>query len=150
LRQGSVTINIEDTLAILTIDGRNHPTNQPVVLDFGTYELSVEREGYIPFHQEITISATAPAQEMDVTLEEMILTRNVILITSPPGGRVYLDGAYVGMAPVGVYLEHRRYAVNLTLPGFVDVNLDIWVTEDTPVFSFPMVPDFSNPPIIFD
>jgi len=150
LRDGSVTVNINDNLAMLTIDGRIHPTNQPVVLEFGTHSITVEREGFVPFNQDVTISAASPAQEITVVLEEIVLTRNVIIITSPPGARVYLDGTYMGIAPVGAYLEYRRYSLSLALDGFVDVSLDIWVTEETPVFSFPMVPDFSSPPIIFD
>jgi len=150
LRSGSVTVSVDDSLAVLSIDGQNHPINSPIVLEFGTYSLTVERTGFIPFSQTVIISHTSPTHDINVTLEELVLTRNVIIITSPPGARVYLDGGFVGSAPVGVYLEYRRYGLNLSLPGFVDVGLDIWVTEDTPVFSFPMVPDFTAPPIIFD
>ena len=139
LRAGSLTVNIEDPLATLSIDGQFRTTNQPIDLEFGTHRIVVERVGYIPFEQEITIG-NEPV-EITVRLEELVLTRNVIITTSPPGARVYLDGGYVGMSPVAVYLELRRYTLNLALDGFIGVGLDIWITEDSPpAFQFPMVP----------
>jgi len=111
--------------------------------------VSVTREGFVPFSQEVEIGNTPV--ELAVSLTEMIRTRNIMLITSPPNARVYLDGEFVGLSPAAVTMEYRRYSLSLALAGFIGVSLDIWITEDTEnVLSFPMVPDFTNPSGVFE
>ena len=134
LLAGSLTVNVADPYVNLTIDGEIHLTNAMIILDYGTYTVSVTREGFVPFEQEITIDSAN--HEITVVLEEIIRTQNVTLTTSPPGARMYLDGQYVGLSPVSVELELRRYSVTMALQGFVGGTSDIWVTEDQPIFSW--------------
>jgi len=134
LLAGSLTINVEDPYVSLTIDGEEHLTNYMIMLEYGTYTVSVTREGFVPFIQEVTIDSAN--HEITVVLEEIIHTQNVTLTTSPPGARMYLDGEYVGLSPVNMELELRRYSVTMALQGFVGGSTDIWVTENTPIFSW--------------
>jgi hypothetical protein len=139
LLAGSLTVNVADPYVNLTIDGEIHLTNSMIILDYGTYLVSVTREGFVPFEQEITIDSAN--HEITVALEEIIHTQNVTLITSPAGARMYLDGQYVGLSPVSIELELRRYSVTMALQGFVGGTSDIWVTEERPVFSWSLQAD---------
>ena len=56
----------------------------------------------------------------------------------------------MGMAPVGVELELRRYTLTLALDGFIGGSLDLIVTEDTNVVSFMMVADPDASPTYFE
>jgi len=134
LLSGSLTVNVEDPYVNLTIDGAVQLTNSMIMLDYGTYTVSVTRDGFTPFMQEVTIDSAN--HEITVVLEEIIRTQNVTLTTSPPGARMYVDGQYVGLSPVSIELELRRHSVTMALEGFVGGATDIWVTEDQPIFSW--------------
>ena len=134
LLAGSLTIYVEDPYVTLTIDGEVHLTNAMIMLDYGTYTVSVTREGFTSFEQEVTIDSAN--HEITVVLEEIIRTQNVTLTTSPPGARMYLDGEYVGLSPITLELEHRRHSVTMALQGFVGGATDIWVTDDSTIFSW--------------
>ena len=145
LRAGSLVVSIEDPLAVLTINGEVFPTNSPILLEHGTYTIVVERDGFESFSQEITIGSEG--LEISVRLAEIVRSRNIVIQTRPAGARVYLDDEYIGISPVGVYLELRRYNVRFTMPGFVPTpNIQIWITETTenPI-SFPLVIDPNAP-----
>ena len=129
VRAGSLTVFSEDTQVTLTIDNQTHPINQPIILDYGDYNISVTRDGFVPFVQDITILEAN--HELTVSLEEVINTSNIIITTAPLGARVYLDGEYQGMSPVSLNLEHRRYTLTFAMEGFETGSQDIWVTEET-------------------
>ena len=134
LLAGSLTVNVEDPFVTLRIDGEIQLTNHMIILDYGTYTVSVTREGFAPFEQEVTIDSAN--HQITVVLEEIIRTQNITLTTSPPGARMYLDGQYVGLSPVSIELELRRYTVTMALDGFIGGSADIWVTEEQPIFSW--------------
>jgi len=149
MRAGTLIVNIEDPYAVLTIDGEVRLTNETIALEFGTYTVSVQREGFVPFSQDVEIGGTPV--ELNVSLAEMVRTRNIMIITSPPGARVYLDGEFMGISPVAATMEMRRYSLSLALAGFVGVSLDVWITEESDnVLPFPLVPDVTNPPTTFE
>ena len=134
LLAGSLTVNVADPYVSLTIDGEVQLTNSMIMLEYGTYTVSVTRDGFVPFVQEVTIDSAN--HEITVVLEEIIRTQNLTLTTSPPGARMYLDGEYIGLSPVTLELELRRYSVTMALEGFVGGTTDIWVTEEQPIFSW--------------
>lgn len=140
LLSGSLTVFVEDPYATLRIDGEYQLTNEVIMLDYGTYSISVTREGFIPFEAEVTIDSAN--HEITVSLEQFIQTRNVVINSSPQGARVYLDDEYMGVSPVSVELQFRRYTVTLALEGFIGVSPDIWVTDTSPaVHTFVLIPD---------
>ncbi|MDR2183769.1 MAG: PEGA domain-containing protein [Clostridiales bacterium] len=139
LLSGSLTINVADPYASLTIDGEAHLANSMIMLDYGTYTVSVTRQGFVPFTQEITIDSAN--HEITVVLEEIILTQNVTIITVPAGARIYLDYQYVGLSPVSMELEQRRYTATTALEGFLSTTTDIWVTENQPPITWVLPPD---------
>ena len=141
LLAGSLTVNVDDPYVTLTIDGEIQLTNSMIVLDYGTYMVSVTREGFVPFEREVTIgSADGANHEITVVLEEIIRARNVTLTTSPTGARIYLDGQYVGLSPVSLELELGRYTVAYALEGFIGGASDIWISSEE---EQPMQPLFS-------
>jgi len=140
LRAGALLVNIADEYAVLTVDGVTHPANEPISLEFGTHTVVVAREGFETYTREVEVDSELV--EISVALTEIIRTRNIMLLTAPPGARVYLDGDFMGTSPVAVTMEYRRYTLNLALAGYVGVGMDVWITEETDnVLLFPMVPD---------
>jgi len=134
LLTGSLTVNVADPYVDLRIDGEIQLTNTMLTLEFGIHTVSVTRNGFVPFEQEVTIDSAN--HEITVVLEEIIRTQNVTLTTSPPGARMYLDGQFVGLSPVSMELELRRHTVTMALEGFVGGASDIWVTEDQYIYSW--------------
>lgn len=139
-RAGLITINTETENAILHIGDRWHPTNEPITLEFGEYELRLEAIGYHSVYQTITIG-TQP-QEITINLDIVARTRNVIITTSPSEVRVYLDDQFRGLTPLSTELELGRYALTLEREGFMPVTTNIQITEDSnTIFSYILAND---------
>jgi len=113
---------------VLTIDGEEHDINEMIMLEYGVYEISVTRDGFVPFTQDVTIDSAN--HEITVVLEEIILTQNVTIITVPTGARIYVDYEYMGLSPISLELEQRRHTVTTALEGYESTTSDIWVTEN--------------------
>jgi len=140
LLSGSLTVNINDPLVILTINGEAHMANTLILLENGTYTVSVTRDGFMPFTREITINSNS--HEMTVVLQEIVILRqNITITTSPPGARIYVDGTYLGLSPVPVALEHGTYTITMMLEGYMGGNTNITVAGNQEIFSFLLAPD---------
>ncbi|MCL2375900.1 MAG: PEGA domain-containing protein [Defluviitaleaceae bacterium] len=142
LLSGSLTVNVEDPLVTLTINGEAHITNTLIILEHGTYTVSVTRDGFMPFSRDINVTASSPNHEMHVALQEIIIpTQNITITTSPPGARIYIDGAHLGLSPVSTLLEFGSYTVTMILEGYMGGNSNITVAGNQEIFSFLLAPN---------
>ena len=83
------------------------------------------------------LRALAPGPEPDVTVLEIVV--------APPGARVFVDGAFVGLAPVGaVAVKPGGHRVRATAPGHdaLERMVEVHVGTTVPVrLELPVAPD---------
>jgi len=112
--------------ARVMISGRARGTTPATVRDlaFGTYNVTVSREGYRTRMQRVTLSRSAPARDITVELVRATpppptaTTGSVYVDTRPSGAQVTIDGRVVGTAPVRVPdLAPGSHTIRLDLAG---------------------------------
>ena len=112
--------------ARVMISGRARGTTPATVRDlaFGTYNVTVSREGYRTRMQRVTLSRSTPARDITVELARATpppptaTTGSVYVDTRPSGAQVTIDGRVVGIAPLRVPdLAPGSHTIRLDLAG---------------------------------
>jgi len=115
--------------ARVMISGRARGTTPATVRDlaFGTYNVTVSREGYRTRMQRVTVSRSVPARDITVELVRATpppptapaaTTGSVYIDTRPSGAQVTIDGRMVGTAPMRVPdLAPGAHTIRLDLAG---------------------------------
>jgi hypothetical protein len=112
--------------ARVMISGRARGTTPATVRDlaFGTYNVTVSREGYRTRMQRVTLSRSTPARDITVELVRATpppptaTTGSVYIDTRPSGAQVTIDGRVVGTAPMRVPdLTPGSHTIRLDLAG---------------------------------
>lgn len=112
--------------ARVMISGRARGTTPATVRDlpFGTYNVTVSREGYRPRIQRVTLSRSAPARDITVELVRATpppptaTTGSVYIDTRPSGAQVTMDGRVMGTTPMRIPdLAPGSHTLRLDLAG---------------------------------
>jgi hypothetical protein len=114
-------VSPEDTQVM--IDGVPVSNNalQTVRLSPGKYAMSIQREGYEPIAETLTVVAGNDEQVVSRTLKAYVFEGKVRVITDPTDGvEVYIDDVRVGVTPIAdVTLQTgRRYLFRFEKEGY--------------------------------
>lgn len=137
-----ITTNVE---AIVTINGMQVDISQPLPLNFNTYRIMAQREGYQAFdenvvfdthNQELNIMLVAEPQTLPAGLSARVEIRS-----EPAGALVFIDNVFVGTAPVVTQVEHGIREVSLQMDGFTTTVHNIFVGSQPMLpFTYEMQP----------
>lgn len=114
--------------AKLYIDGEKVDPAEPVTLEYGIHQLIVRANGY----QTITtyIRVAQPSGGLDITLdavedddeedqeEKDKLAQYKVFVDAPENAEVYLDGNYVGIAPMSFAKSAGSHIITLRRSGY--------------------------------
>jgi len=112
--------------ARVMISGRARGTTPATVRDlpFGTYNVTVSREGYRPRIARVTLSRTVPARDITVELRRAAplapaaSTGSLYIDTRPSGAQVTIDGRLMGTTPMRVPdVAPGSHTIRLDLAG---------------------------------
>lgn len=152
---GNVRFSIEPSGAKLYIAGEEKDYSNLVALDYGTYNVKVTAEGYEPYEGKITVDNLVKEQEIKLTkkgggtdgdnsagnntnaegstgstAETGETTDYKVIVNSPEGAEVYLDGAYVGRAPVSFQKKAGSHTLTFRRDGYVTKSYTIEVDSE--------------------
>jgi uncharacterized protein (TIGR02145 family) len=121
-----VTIMVQPPDAAITIDGQQAQSDQPVKLSKGPHQLRIEKQGFQPVEETITIS------EKEVlfrrTLKEVDI-EPVQFRSTPDQARILLNGVEQGLTNKGLFLFPGSYQIKLSKSGYVEVKEAITVVS---------------------
>jgi serine/threonine protein kinase len=122
----AVVVRSTPSGATLTVDGQPHKEPTPTVLadlEVGrTYALRAELRGYAPGVTSVVV-AQGGGQEVSLTLERDIPRTLLVLSSTPPGARVFLDGNPLeGVSPIRISVpsDKDQHVVTFSLEGHGD------------------------------
>lgn len=126
---GTVLFSLTPSKASLYIDGEKADPSGPVTLEYGIHQLIVRASGY----QTITtyIKVAQPSGGLDITLDENDadqenaeqeekekLAQYKVFVDAPAGAEVYVDGNYVGIAPMSFTKSSGSHIITLRRSGY--------------------------------
>jgi glutaredoxin-related protein len=113
----SVNANVK---AQVFVDG-SFVGNAPAAVSVpkGMHTVTVKAPGYKDFVQQVNVNADV---RVDANLQASVSTFNLSVTANVPGAQVFIDGGFVGNAPVVAPLAQGTHSVTVKAPGFNDFN----------------------------
>ncbi len=159
----------EDAQAILTIDGVEMDYSELMSIAYGKHKLKLTSNNYEDYTREITISSVYSTININMAGEEESgsggetttpggtapsekettsggtssgnpgTNNSLVCITAPTGAKVYLDGAYMGVAPVSFKKQAGEHTLIFKMDGYMTKSYTIDVSDDAEdmILSFP-------------
>lgn len=116
---------------------------KPMRLKKGTYTIHVYKLGHLAFEAKVRVKAGKTAHVMaDLLPVAGVLDAKV----APEGAKIFVDGAYVGVAPAQLELKLGRRHVEFRMPGYETVeNFVHAVPGETTTLKVKLMPAFVDP-----
>ena len=157
VRGGTLDVQSTTLGAGIFVDGQKVgevPLTAPLPLPPGEHTIKVIKEGFAPYIDVFKIDRKKPTI---VTVELVAVAGVLKLSASVPASRVYIDGKFVGEAPLTIELEVGARAIQVSKGGYKDffqnvsavagqeIALEV-LLEDLPVGANPYKPAAPPPP----
>ncbi len=129
IQYGTIVFTLDPSSAKLYIDGEKADPSMPVTLEYGIHQLIVRANGY----QTITtyIKVAQPSGGLSFTLDEVDadkdndeqedkdrLAKYKVFVDAPENAEVYVDGNYVGIAPISFAKSEGSHIITLRRNGY--------------------------------
>ena len=116
-RPGRLILAVKPADAVVTLDGQPIRGNPPFTIEkkAGSYQLSIERDGYVRRDDNVDIEAGSEARR-DIELEPSPDT-GFELTSEPPGGLVWLDGQPFTSGEVNAQQARTNFKAYRVAPG---------------------------------
>jgi hypothetical protein len=128
LRLARLLITVSEPDAIIIINGEVQEEPGPVEVEFGEHQVRIEKEGFLPVEQTITVNQAQ--REFAIELTRIPTTARVMVYTSPSPAEIFIDNVFVGYSPLTREMETGTITVTARLEGYNDFTLASWVLED--------------------
>lgn len=126
---GTVLFTLNPSQAKLYIDGEKADPSEPVNLEYGIHQLIVRSNGYKTITTYIRVAQ--PSGGLDITLDAVDddednddqekkdkLAQYKVFVDAPENAEVYLDGNYVGIAPMSFVKTDGSHIITLRRSGY--------------------------------
>ncbi|GFI61329.1 hypothetical protein IMSAG049_00486 [Clostridiales bacterium] len=128
----TLKVNVDD--CIIVVNGKQVDKESPVVLNLGSYPISVSAEGYKTYSG--TVDINEPLVEVNIELEKIeIKTATITVETTPPGATVYANEAVIGVTPFTTQINYGSYDILIKKESYSDYSLNTTVNEDQKTIS---------------
>ncbi len=140
---GTVIFTMNPSEATLYIDGEKVDSSVPVSLEYGIHQLIARADGYNTLTTYLKVGQTTTG--IDIELDKMSSSKEEdeeekskykVYIDAPAGAEVYLDGTYVGIAPVSFAKEAGTHNITLRKSGYETRSYTIVVDDQEKDISY--------------
>lgn len=153
IKSGSIDFKITPEDASVYMNGKKTDSSELVVLDYGTYSLKVEAEGYETYHAKIVLNSSLAAVKVElVSLNEAedeaedsvepatepVTSSNTdgeiegykVYVNLPIDAKVYYDGVYMGVSPVNFVKVSGTHTIILSKEGYATKSYMVYVNDE--------------------
>jgi hypothetical protein len=120
-RTGWLRIVSSTAGATVTIDGAQVgvvPVADPIEIRPGEHTLQVSKRGYTSYNEEIRVPA---GQTRDLEVDLLPLSGFLKVRSTQPDVRVFVDGNFIGNAPLEFDLPPGAHSIRASRPGYRDL-----------------------------
>ena len=137
----NVTANVNDYT--ITIDGTDYPTGEPILLDYGKYEVKINKEDYDTYTGTVTIDQDI--NTFNAQLKETVKYGTANITVNPGSAKIYIDGVLAGVSPQSKKVAVGSHTITIKLDGYIDEARNIYISgpDDVVNESFDLTPQVS-------
>ncbi len=118
LSSGKIVFRANVTDYDLYINGSLYEDKDNCELPYGTYTLSIVKEGYNTWFKEIELKDKE--MYLDINLEQIMTTGRITIYSQPSAAEIYVDEELVGRAPIMLNKAYGDYLIRASLDGYPD------------------------------
>lgn len=139
IKQGVLLIKANVSDYLLTINNTPELSREPLVLEYGAYNVKLEKEGYTSFETQIVLDSEQ--KTVNAELKQEVAMGKVTINSTPEGAEVYIDNAKMGYTPVSSQITQGKHNIIVKKDGYIDVTYTgIDVTEKENIFNITLQP----------
>lgn len=148
-KTGKILFSVNPSTATVKVDGELVDISDEVELTYGIHQVRLEAEGYLTMAKYIQVGSEYAS--ISFTMEEgesedengnsvsdnssiddiaNAVTNNRVYIDAPQGVEVYLDGNYVGVAPISFTKVTGDHTITLSKIGYISKSYTIYLYND--------------------
>lgn len=93
-------------------------SREPLKLQYGTYSIRAEKEGYNPFQAQVSINGSRA--NVEINLEKIEKIGKLNISSNPDNAEVFVNNNFVGYTPLVYKLPHGVHTITLKKSGYND------------------------------
>ncbi len=135
---GEVDFEVKQENAVVYVDDKKIDINEKQVLNFGSYKIKAEVEGFAPWEGKLLVNQAYMKFKIDLSQAQ-----HYIYFNEPKGADVYFDGVLVGTIPTKTVFESGSHKIQLRQDGFrtSETFNYLWGEEDKGKDKYLIFPD---------
>ncbi|PKM94809.1 MAG: hypothetical protein CVU84_07750 [Firmicutes bacterium HGW-Firmicutes-1] len=99
--------------------------SKPINLEFGTYNLRIEKANYVPWESKLVVNQAFMPVEINMNKKAQY-----IKVNSPVGCSMYIDDNYIGIIPVEAPIDPGAHTVTIRKDGYYSKMHSIQVEDN--------------------
>ncbi len=140
-KEGSLDIKVNQDDFTLYIDGKKVNANEiPVTLNFGEYDIKVEKERFTVFEEKVIIADEKLVLQVDLvpiietppptpSSPPAATLSKLTISTEPSDAVIYVDGVLEGKAPLSIPLSYGEHIIKISLEGYTEISMPVELTD---------------------
>lgn len=135
-KTGGLIINTNVDSYTLYINSKQEAIEDAYILNYGTYNIKIEKEGYDTFEKSVTINSDTVTLDAPLNKTVKVVSMGSLYVESTPSGSdVYVDGTYLGVTPLTTrVMSNESYAVQVKAPDYEDSEVqNVYVADDSEI-----------------
>lgn len=142
VKKGMIIFSVSPTSAKLYVDGALVDHSLPIMLDYGIHQMVAKAENYQTVTSYLKVGSESAG--VDIVLEafseraedEEDEEAYTVFIDSPTDAEVYLDGNYIGLAPVSFPKVEGEHVITLRKTGCITKGYTITIGDEKKDISY--------------
>lgn len=117
---GTLQVNSSTTGATIYIDGEEKgtiPLDKPLRLKVGRHTLKIDKSGYTPYIDVVVIKRRKLTK---VDIDLLPVSGVLAVKVNVPEARVYVDGRFIGLAPLTTEVQEGKHSIRVQKAGYHD------------------------------
>lgn len=141
IQYGKVVFTTTPENAEVYIDGTKVDISLPVTLEYGIHQIIARAEDYNTMTSYIKVGQASAGIDLELDKiteedEEEDTDSYKVYIDAPEGVEVYLDGNYIGIAPVSFKKEEGTHTITLRKTGYETRSYTVAIDEEEKDISY--------------
>lgn len=131
LRKGNLFINSNVSNYEIYIDGERKNYGEAITLDYGSYEVTLSKDGYESFTKNVIIDKAKVIAEINLEEKESVKMGKLTIDTGEvTGAKAYVDNVYIGDTPVELKVSYGEHRITVKKDGYEDFTLSVNIDDN--------------------